>query len=279
MNSASVRPIDHPVRYKPPGKRYEANTDVVKGVDGGSGASATDAAVALSQLPVLRHFREGLGLVFAISAIITNFAALVYLVYYFRTSCTNEYGVLPNEPGDFVPPALADLEDQAGVTIFSRSLVYFQTNDTYTQGNLTFWTPFQTSCGCAECNLDSFAATIPIVVEYEQCNSWAEVRRGQLLFLRCTPPRAWTAFIPVKRVRSAMVVQELDQHTGNNRDVKNMPTLNLFRFSRATVLRVERFKQPTHYFHYYVLTYHRRGFPTVGLTATTHQYRWVRCVF
>ena len=66
MSSASVRCIDHHVRYKPPGNRYEDNTDVGKGVDGGSGASVTDAAVALSQLPVLGNFRVSLGLVFAI---------------------------------------------------------------------------------------------------------------------------------------------------------------------------------------------------------------------
>ena len=184
MSSVSVLPIDRPVRHKIYANRYKDNTDVVKGVDGGSGASVTDAAVALSQLPVLGRFREGLGLVFAISTIITNFAALVYLVYHFRTSCATEYGVLPNESGDFVPPALAELENQAGVTMISRSLVYFQANDTYMQGNLTFWTPFQPTCGCAECNLASCAATIPIVVEYDQRNPRAEVRRAQLLFLR-----------------------------------------------------------------------------------------------
>ena len=141
-----------------------------------SGASATDAAIALSQLPVLGHFREGLGLVFALFAIVVNFAALVGLLYYFRTSCTSEYGVLPNEPGDLVPPSLASLADQGGVTITAQSLIYYQANSTYSQGGLNFWTPFQPTCGCSECNLASCAATIPIVVEYEQCNPWAEVR-------------------------------------------------------------------------------------------------------
>ena len=153
----------------------------------------------------------------------------MYLVYYFRTSCTNEYGVLPNESGDFVPPALAGLEDQAGVTITWRSLVYFQANGTYAHGGLTFWSPFRQTCGCVECNLASCAATIPIVVEYGQGNPRAEVRRGQLLFLRCTPPCVWTAFILVKHVRSVMVVQELDQHMiPVVIDTENMATLTFF---------------------------------------------------
>ena len=110
------------------------STSTRKGVNvGGSrgGASATDAAVALSQLPVLGHFHDGLRIAFAIIVIFANFAALVGLVFYFRTACTREYGVLPNESGDSVPPALADLENHEGVTIISRSLVYFQANDTY----------------------------------------------------------------------------------------------------------------------------------------------------
>lgn len=172
-SSAGVRPLDLPVRHVPSNHdRYE---------DKVAGASAADAAVALSHLPVLGHFRKGLRLVFAIIVIVANFATLVGLVYYFGTSCTKEYGVLPNEPVDSVPPSLADLEDQGGVTIISRSLVYFQANHTYTQAGLTFWTPFQTSCGCAECNLESCSATIPIVVEYELCHPWAEVRRLQML--------------------------------------------------------------------------------------------------
>ena len=143
----------------------------------GGGASATDAALALSKLPVLSSFRSGLGPTLAILVIIANIATLVGMVYYFRTSCTKEYGVLPNQSGDLIPPSLANLANQAGVTIISRSLVYYQANNTFTQEGLNFWTPFERTCGCSECDLASCSATIPIVVEYEQCNPWAEVSR------------------------------------------------------------------------------------------------------
>ena len=143
----------------------------------GGGASATDATLALSKQPVLSSFRSGLAPALAILFIIVNVATLVSAVYYFRTSCTNEYGVLPNESGDFIPPSLANLANQAGVTIISRSLVYYQANNTVTQEGLNFWTPFERTCGCSECNLASCSATIPIVVEYEQCNPWTEVSR------------------------------------------------------------------------------------------------------
>lgn len=140
-----------------------------------SRASATDAALALSRLPVLGHFRKKVSLFLAVAVILVNIAALIGLVVYFRQTCTDEYGVLPNESGDFTPPALASLESQGGVTINSRTLVNYQTENNYTQLGQSYWTPLSLTCGCPDCNLASCAATIPIVVEYERCNPWLEV--------------------------------------------------------------------------------------------------------
>lgn len=156
-----------------PGDRKKA------GGNNSSGASATEAALALSRLPVLGHFRKNVSFFLAVVVILANVSALVGLVVYFRRTCTDEYGVLPNESGDFTPPALASLESQGGVTINSRTLVNFQTDDSYTQLGQSYWTPLSLTCGCADCNLASCAATIPIVVEYERCNPWLEVRRCQ----------------------------------------------------------------------------------------------------
>ena len=150
--------------------------DKARGGSNGGGASAANAAFAVSKLPVLGWFRDGVAVALVI-IIIVNAATLVGMIYYFRTSCTSEYRVLPNQPELPVPPSLANLADQGGVTIISTSLIYFQANATSTQGGLNFWTPFQPTCGCDDCNLASCSATIPIVVEYEQCNPWGEVSR------------------------------------------------------------------------------------------------------
>ena len=171
-SSPPVQSLSRPVRDLHD-NRHE---DQGRGGSSGGGASAKDAALAVSKLPVLGWFRDGVAVALVI-IIIVNAATLVGMIYYFRTSCTSEYRVLPNQPELPVPPSLANLADQGGVTIISTSLIYFQANATYTQGGLNFWTPFQPTCGCDDCNLASCSATIPIVVEYEQCNPWAEVSR------------------------------------------------------------------------------------------------------
>ena len=150
------------------------------GTGGGGGASATDAALALSKLPVLGRFRSGFAPALAIIVILVNVATLVGMLYYFRTSCVREFGVLPNESELAVPPSLSNLADQGGVAIISTSLVYYQANKTFTQEGLDFWAPFQRTCGCDNCDLLSCSATIPILVEYEQCNPWAEVSRHRI---------------------------------------------------------------------------------------------------
>lgn len=141
-------------------------------------ATATDAAIACSRLPILEHCRKGAtSFRLAIVVAIVNLLVLIVLVYYFTTSCTTQYGVLPN---DFtavdVPPSLAALEDQAGVTITRRTLVHYQANATFTQLGGAYWQPFEVTCGCEDtCTLLSCRATIPITVEYEQCHPWDEV--------------------------------------------------------------------------------------------------------
>ena len=150
---------------------------VVGEVERDGGASATDAALALSRLPVLGHFRKKVSFVLAIAVIVTNLVALICLVLYFRRLCTDQYGVLPNEAASVTPPALASLESQGGVTIRSRTLVNYMTDSSYTQLGQSYWTPLALTCGSDDSNLASCAATLPIVVEYEQCHPWAEVRR------------------------------------------------------------------------------------------------------
>lgn len=183
--SPPVHATNNPVRgAHNPYEEHEAGVRGGNGRDGG--ARATDAVLALSKLPVLGRFRDGVAAVLAIIVILVNLATLVVMLYYFRTSCVKEYGVLPNEPGLAVPPSLANLADQGGVTIISTSLVYYQANATFTQEGLNFWTPFEKTCGCETCNLLSCSATIPIVVEYEQCNPWAEVSRYHIWDGVCT---------------------------------------------------------------------------------------------
>lgn len=182
MNAASNKYNNH-------GQRAQAFEDgglPVVGKEeqrGGGGASATDAALALSRLPVLGHFRKKLSFCLAIFVILANLVALIGLVVYFRRLCTNQYGVLPNESGDGTPPALASLESQGGVTIMSRTLVNFMNDTSYAQLGQGYWTPLALTCGGIDTNLESCAATLPIVVEYEQCHPWVEVRRCHQ---RCT---------------------------------------------------------------------------------------------
>lgn len=152
------------------------NDGAVNGCCGGDGTTATDAAIACSCLPVLDHVHRGRALSLAILVVLANVAALIVLIVYFLTNCTNQYGVLPNEytaTGD-TPHSLAELQDQDGVTIIRRSMVYY-TNVTFTQFTGTYWEPYEVTCGCGTCDLASCVATIPINVEYEQCNPWLEV--------------------------------------------------------------------------------------------------------
>lgn len=181
MPSALVSTGSPPVHYLNNSTRgahshYERKTNA-RGDIGGGGASATDAALALSKLPVLGWFRDGVAVALAIIVILVNLATLVGMLHYFRTSCAREFGVLPNEPEMAVPPSLGNLIDQGGVTIISTSLVYYKANETFTQNERNYWTPFERTCGCDTCDLLSCSATIPIVVEYEKCNPWAEVSR------------------------------------------------------------------------------------------------------
>lgn len=177
-----VQSVDYPVRSTD--SRDDDESDlrglgdgVSRDGSGVGGYSPTGATVTLTQLPVLGHFREGLVVIFALFDIVVKFVALVGLLYLSRTSGTNEYGVLPDESRDIVPSSLVNQEDQEGVTIAARGFIYFQADSTYNQRGLTFWTPFQPTCGCSEFILAFFAATIPVVVEYEQCYPWAEDKR------------------------------------------------------------------------------------------------------
>ncbi|CAM9943377.1 unnamed protein product [Scytosiphon promiscuus] len=156
--------------------------------------SKEEAALACSRLPVLAYFREGSGRTtvgFFVAAL--NLLALAYLAWFFSSSCTTQHGVLPSEspssdvtdPDSYVPPALAELEDQAGVTMLERSLIYYSATDTFERGGtvdgvdttLSYWEPQSFTCGCGaggDCNLASCGGTIPIVVKYEQCPPFEE---------------------------------------------------------------------------------------------------------
>lgn len=164
----------------------------IPGVD----TSKEEAALACSRLPVLTYFREGSArtiAAFLVAAL--NLVALVYLVWFFNTSCTIQHGVVPSEsppddvtdPDSYAPPALAELQDQAGVTMLERSLIYYSATETFerdwtvddTDTTLSYWEPQSFTCGCGAggaCNLASCGGTIPIVVKYEQCPPFEEVR-------------------------------------------------------------------------------------------------------
>lgn len=140
--------------------------------------TATDAAIACSRLPVLGRYRQGTtAFVLAVVVTVVNLFAFIGLIYYYRvTSCTTQYGVLPNDfTATGVPPSLAALGDQSGVTIKRQTLVYYQANTTFTQLDGTYWLPFEVTCGCEDCSLASCGETTPIMVEYNQCYPWFEV--------------------------------------------------------------------------------------------------------
>ncbi|CAN0005392.1 unnamed protein product [Scytosiphon promiscuus] len=155
----------------------------------GADTSKEEAALACSRLPVLCYFKEGPARTtagFLVTAL--NLFTLGFLVWFFNNSCTTHYGVLPSEspsddvtdPDSYVPPALAQLQDQAGVTMLESSLIYYSANDTFlrygtvdgVETTLFYWEPHAFTCGCGaggDCNLASCGGTIPVVVKYEQC--------------------------------------------------------------------------------------------------------------
>lgn len=142
---------------------------------------AMDAVIACSQLPILQNFRDnGYAAILAGLVIASNVVALIGLTIYFLYSCSRLYGMLPNQWDMDPPPALATLESQEGVTIVKTQMIYFQAEESYTQEingvARAFWEPLAVTCGCDTCDLLSCQATVPLTVEYDQCNPLAEVR-------------------------------------------------------------------------------------------------------
>ncbi|CAN0242201.1 unnamed protein product [Pylaiella littoralis] len=148
-----------------------------------------DALLTCSRLPVLEHFHQRPSICLAAAAILLNLGVFFFLVYFFHASCTTLHGLLPSEsppddaadPENYIPAALAQLQDQGGVEILETSLIYYSATETFERSGATstsltsllFWAPEGVTCGCGvgsdDCKLASCAGTIPIVVKYEQC--------------------------------------------------------------------------------------------------------------
>ena len=142
--------------------------------------TASEAFIAASHLPILSWFSQGAAASIGIFAMFANLTGLIFLFYYFRTSCPRQYAILPNEwdaIGD-TPQSITDLEATDGVTIISTYLIHYKADENFTQLGGTYWMPFAVTCGICEeeCQLASCVGTTPISVEYNQCNAWGEVR-------------------------------------------------------------------------------------------------------
>ncbi|CAB1100357.1 unnamed protein product [Ectocarpus sp. CCAP 1310/34] len=145
-----------------------------------------EAALELSRLPVLEYVREKSRGKFGAAVTLLNVVVLVVLFVAWLHSCSTFHAVLPSDSGpssdlDYVPPALAKLEGEAGVTITERTLIYYSDTDTFNRtfnGVISnFWQPVSYTCGCtsdSECTFRSCGGTLPINVTYEQCTPWQE---------------------------------------------------------------------------------------------------------
>lgn len=146
-----------------------------------------EAALELSQLPVLEYVEKKKRLWFAFGVMLLNVAVLLGIFFTWLDFCSTQHAVLPSDYDsddlDYVPQALATLEGQAGVTIIERTLIYYSDtgrfNRTFNGVESSFWQPTSYTCGCygdPDCNFRSCGGTIPINVQYEQCTPWQEVR-------------------------------------------------------------------------------------------------------
>ena len=175
LSTGRTRSLPHPVRTNDSraGERPETGETEVKKT---GGISASDAFISASHLEILNRFPRKAAMCLGILAVLANAAGLIFLFHFFRTSCTPQFGVLPNDWDAIdTPESLARLGESDGVTIISTNLVYYQADTTFDQLEGTYWAPFAVSCGCDTCNLASCIGTTPISVEYEVCNSWGEV--------------------------------------------------------------------------------------------------------
>ena len=174
-STGRTRSLPHPVRTNDTlanGRPGTGATEVKKT----GGTSASDAFISASHLEVLSRFPRKAATCLRILAVLANAAGLIFLVHFFRTSCTLQFGVVPNDwDATDTPESLARLGESDSVTIISTNLVYYQANKTFDQLEGTYWEPFAVTCGCDTCNLASCIGTTPISVEYEVCNGWGEV--------------------------------------------------------------------------------------------------------
>lgn len=123
---------------------------------------------------MLQRIRKDTAIFLAAGVVFVNVAVMAYLVYYFRTDCTMQYGVLPNDWTMDTPASLQSLQDKDGVTIVKRMLVFYQENESFSmQPDVTrsFWSPWVMTCGCGvgsdDCDLAFCGGSTPINVEYE----------------------------------------------------------------------------------------------------------------
>ena len=175
LSTGRARPLPHPVRTndKWDNGRPETGATEVKKT---GGISASDAFISASHLEILNRFPRKAATCLGILAVLANAAGLIFLLHFFRTSCTLQFGVLPNDWVSIdTPESVARLGESDGVTIISTNLVYYQANKTFDQLGGTYWAPYAVTCGCDTCNLASCTGTTPISVEYEVCNGWGEV--------------------------------------------------------------------------------------------------------